>query len=82
VFASQAETRDLDVRLGADLQQLGAQVRLIEEREFAGPWATVLEVVPVQIAAARLSQSRGIPPGEFRFVPQVTTEETGFERPA
>jgi glucosamine--fructose-6-phosphate aminotransferase (isomerizing) len=81
VFASQAETRDLDVRLGADLQQLGAQVRLIEEREFAGAWATVLEVIPIQITAARLSESRGIPPGEFRFVPQVTTEEAGFERP-
>jgi glucosamine--fructose-6-phosphate aminotransferase (isomerizing) len=80
VFASQAETHELDVRLGADLRQIGAQVRLIEEREFAGAWATVLEVIPIQVAAARLSETRGIPPGEFRFVPQVTTEETGFER--
>jgi hypothetical protein len=53
---------------------------LIEEREFPGAWATVLEVIPIQVAAARLSERRGIPPGEFRFVPQVTTEETGFER--
>jgi glucosamine--fructose-6-phosphate aminotransferase (isomerizing) len=80
VFASQAETRELDVHLAVDLQQLGTHVRVIEEREFKGAWATVLEVIPIQIAASRLSESRGIPPGEFRFVPQVTTEETGFER--
>lgn len=79
VFASQSETRELDVQLGADLRKLGAQVRVIEERDFGGAWATVLEIIPIQIAAARLSESLGIPPGEFRFVPQVTTEETGFE---
>jgi len=83
VFASQPETRELDVRLGADLRHLGAQVHVIQEpgseRAFSGAWATVLEIVPIQIAAARLAESRGIPPGEFRFVPQVTTDEVGFE---
>ena len=82
VFASQPETRDLDLSLASDLLQIGAQVRLIQEKEFAGAWATALEVIPIQIAAARLSESLGISPGEFRFVPQVTTEERGFERPA
>jgi glucosamine--fructose-6-phosphate aminotransferase (isomerizing) len=79
VFASQSQTRALDLQLGADLKQLGALVRILEQTEFVDAWATVLEVIPIQVAAARLAESRGIPPGVFRFAPQVTTDETGFE---
>ena len=38
--------------------------------------APLLEIVPVQVAAARLAQLRGIALGSFRFAPQVAIDET------
>lgn len=93
VFATQKETRDLDLRLAQDLHALGGTVRVIGGGpELAvsswpsslpsNPLATILEIIPVQIAAARLAEWRGIPPADFQFAPMVTVEETGFANPA
>jgi glucosamine 6-phosphate synthetase-like amidotransferase/phosphosugar isomerase protein len=40
----------------------------------------ILEVLPLQMAAYRLAEWKGITPGAFRFVGQVTRSETGFAR--
>ncbi len=82
VFATQPETRALDEQLGEDLRILGAMVKVISIPELNGPWATVLEVIPIQFAAMRLAESRGVPPASFQFSPAVTVDETGFDNPA
>ncbi len=80
VFASQPETKDLDEQLAADLNQLGATARVVSPG-IAGPWACVLEIVAVQVAAAKLAHHRGLGAGDFQYAPLVTTTETGFKRP-
>ena len=93
IFATQRETRDLDIRLAEDLRALGGQVRLIGGRgdlaladwpsQFpSGPLAAILEIIPIQIAAARLAEWRGVPAASFQFAPMVTVDETGFANPA
>ncbi len=92
VFATQPETRELDERLAADLSEMGGQVRLIGPGPHAlapwpadyplGPLAAILEIIPVQIAAARLAEWRGVPAASFRFAPMVTVDEAGFANPA
>jgi glutamine---fructose-6-phosphate transaminase (isomerizing) len=43
------------------------------------PWlAPLFEIVPLQVAAYRLALWRGITPGDFRFVTEVTSSESGF----
>jgi hypothetical protein len=37
--------------------------------------APLLEIIPVQIAAVRLAQSRGLTVGRMRFAPQVARDE-------
>lgn len=81
VFTSQPETHDLDERLAEDLIDLGARVRAISF-PISGPWAAVLDVIPIQIAAVRLAEARGVPPASFQFAPMVTVDETGFRNPA
>jgi len=38
----------------------------------------IFEIVPVQVAALRMAELRGIAPGSFRFAPQVATDESSF----
>jgi glucosamine--fructose-6-phosphate aminotransferase (isomerizing) len=40
--------------------------------------APLFEIVPIQVAAYRLALWRGITPGDFRFVSEVTAAESGF----
>jgi len=40
--------------------------------------APLFEIIPVQAAALRMAQIRGIAPGSFRFAPQVATDEASF----
>ncbi len=40
--------------------------------------APLFEIVPLQVAAYRLALWRGITPGDFRFVTEVTASESGF----
>jgi len=40
----------------------------------------LFEIVPVQVAALRLAQLKGITVGSFRYTPQVTLDEATFSR--
>jgi glucosamine--fructose-6-phosphate aminotransferase (isomerizing) len=92
LFGSARPTAALDLALAHDLTRLGAQIRWIgplapDDRglelcpwnaQFPEAFANVFEIIPIQIAAYRMAELRGLPIGEFRFAPQVTTTETGF----
>lgn len=92
VFAPESRTRDLNLALARDLNSFGGQVKVIgplpAERQTGMDWydipecpeplATIFEIVPVQAAALRMAQLRGIAPGNFRFAPQVAKSEASF----
>jgi hypothetical protein len=40
----------------------------------------MVEIAPVQIAACRLAEAKGVDPGDFRYATLVTLAETGFEK--
>jgi glucosamine--fructose-6-phosphate aminotransferase (isomerizing) len=91
VFAPQGRTRALDLALARDLVRFGGQVRVIgpagdhtegltlcEVPETAEGLAPMLEIIPVQCAALRLAQLKGLRVGSFRYTPQVTRDEATF----
>jgi glucosamine--fructose-6-phosphate aminotransferase (isomerizing) len=92
IFGSQRDTADLDAALAEDVSRLKGNVRWIGPpltgRKIVPlcPWpanipdrfASVFEIIPMQIAACRLAERRGIIPGEFRHAPAITLSETGF----
>lgn len=95
IFASQGKTRALNVGLARDVTRFGGTVRLIgpaDSDESGLQWihtppcpemlAPLLEIIPVQVAAMRLARLRGIPPGSFRFAPQVAVDEARIAGPA
>ena len=88
LLAPHGPTRLLNLALAADIVRFGGSVRLIgppADQRTAAPWiatprcsdmlAPLVEVVPLQLAAMRLAELRGIPVGRFRFTPQVTVDE-------
>jgi len=88
IFASSGRTRDLNLALACDLQRFGGTVRVIgahQESDSELPWiemppcsdglAPLVEIIPVQVAAMRLAELKGIEVGSFRFAPKVTTNE-------
>ncbi len=77
VFAPDDSTRELNLALARDLASLGGQVQFIRA-ETPAALACVSEIVPVQLAALRLAEWRGIVPGSFRVAAQVTRSEEGF----
>jgi glucosamine--fructose-6-phosphate aminotransferase (isomerizing) len=78
VFASDHRTVDLDRALGSDLARLGGRIEVCSAPVQIAPFQPVVEIIPVQFAACKLAESKGITPGEFRYAGQVTTAETGF----
>jgi glucosamine--fructose-6-phosphate aminotransferase (isomerizing) len=93
VFGTPPITQSLDRSLADDLFSAGAQARWIgpaagDKHDHAPslvPWpelapvlAPLFEIVPLQVAAYRLALWRGITPGDFRFVTEVTASESGF----
>ncbi len=77
-----------------DLIRFGGSVRLIGPADSDGkglPWintppcpemlAPLLEIVPVQVAALRLAELRGIAVGSFRYIAQVIRDERAISRP-
>jgi glutamine---fructose-6-phosphate transaminase (isomerizing) len=92
VFGTPPITRSLDRSLADDLFSVGAKVRwigpaaagdnhapsLVPWPEAADVLAPLFEIVPLQAAAYRLALWRGITPGDFRFVTEVTASESGF----
>jgi len=81
VFASQEATRDLDLALAGDLTALGGKVRICQARGVPPPLEPLVEIVPVQVAACRLAEAKGIDPGDFRHATLVTRTEAGFGAP-
>lgn len=94
IFAPQGRTRDLNVGLATDIVRFGGKVRLIGAGGTDSPeltWihtppcsellAPLVEIVPVQVAAMRLAQLRGIVVGSFRYAAQVTVDETCIAGP-
>jgi len=87
LFAHQGRTTAISQRLAADISDRGGQVICIGEPtgqpgildlgipevdEFLAP---LLEIVPVQLLAARLAEKAGIVPGEFRWSGKVIWAE-------
>jgi glutamine---fructose-6-phosphate transaminase (isomerizing) len=95
IFGSQRGTASLNAALAEDLGGMKGDVRWIgppvvgRKLALLCPWpanvpdrfASVFEIVPLQIAAYRLAEKRGVVPGEFRHAPVVTVSETGFSGP-
>ena len=88
IFAPRGRTFRLNVSLAQDLTKFGGHVRVIgpvPEDSLGLNWihtpmtsellAPLSEILPVQMAALRLAQLRGIPVGKFRFAPQVARDE-------
>ena len=88
VMATEPETRRLDLGLAADLVDTGANVLVVtpdgEAPKGARAVATgyldrallsAVSIVPVQLLAWRLSQSRGRRPGEYTRASKITKSE-------
>ncbi|HYK99811.1 MAG TPA: SIS domain-containing protein [Steroidobacteraceae bacterium] len=93
VFAPSGKTRDLNIGLAADVMGFGGSVRLIGPAGVDGhglPWietppcpdilAPLVEIVPIQVAAMRLAELRGLAPGSFRYISQITRDERALGR--
>jgi glucosamine--fructose-6-phosphate aminotransferase (isomerizing) len=89
VFGAPPATSALDRALADELTSAGAKVSWIGPGSGNAPslvpWpeipvslAPLFEIVPLQVAAYRLALWRGITPGDFRFVSEVTASESGF----
>ena len=91
-FGAQRATAALDAALANDLVGMGGQVRWIgPDNSEAGaiplcPWPAdlpdrftpIAEIIPLQLAAYKKAELRGIRPGDFRWAPAITTSEAGF----
>lgn len=88
VMATEPETRRLDLALAADLVDTGANVLVVtpdgEAPKGARAIATgyldrallsAVSIVPVQLLAWKLAQTRGRKPGEYTRASKVTTRE-------
>ena len=88
VMATEPETRRLDLGLAADLVETGANVLVITPDGEAPKGAravstgyldralvSAVSIVPIQLLAWRLAQSRGRRPGEYTRASKVTKSE-------
>ena len=95
LIGTQPVTAPWDIALAKDLAKMGGQARWIGpvaegagiEPLLAWPegvparFAPVIETIPLQMAAYRKAEIRGVTPGDFRWAPLVTTSEAGFFLP-
>jgi len=90
VFAGPASTQAMNLALSRDLTSYGARVRVIGISAPGRPdgrfWPIpavpedvlpLVEIAPVQVAAARLAERRSIPLGVLRHVGPVVLSEAG-----
>jgi glucosamine--fructose-6-phosphate aminotransferase (isomerizing) len=88
VMATEPETRRLDLGLAADLVQAGANVLVVTpdgeapkgSRSVATGYLdrallSAVSIVPVQLLAWKLAQTRGRTPGQYTRASKVTTRE-------
>ena len=93
LWIDQAQMRDQDLSVAHDLRELGASVMLIGENlprnagdlVFQLPtspphWQFVIDVLPVQLAAERLSKLSGVDCDSFRICSYVVEDEYGLLR--
>lgn len=88
LFAGAPPTAEINMQLMHDLDKLGARLALVGGDQHAA--ANVLaiplpplpafalpiaEIIPMQIAAAHLSEARGIDTDTFRFIKKIATHE-------
>jgi glutamine---fructose-6-phosphate transaminase (isomerizing) len=89
VIGTQAATVELDEALAADLTRMGGTVRWIGPAARATSlyrwpdsvpvrFTEIVDVIPLQMAAYRKAEWKGIRPGDFRWAPLVTKSEAGF----
>jgi len=91
LWIDQAQMRDQDLSVAHDLRELGASVMLIGENlprnagdlVFQLPtspphWQFVIDVLPVQLAAERLSKLSGVDCDSFRICSYVVEDEYGL----
>ena len=83
VFAGDEPTRDLNLRLLADIRQQGGRAQLIGE-EALPPcnlpvtpkcFRPILEILPVQMITLALAAQVGREPGRFELASKITTRE-------
>lgn len=91
MWIDQAQMREQDLSVAHDLQELGASVMLIGENlpRNAGHlvcqlppsppnWQFVIDVLPIQLAAERLSRLSGVDCDSFRICSYVVEDEHGL----
>ena len=91
LWIDQAQMRDQDLSVAHDLMELGASVMLVGENlprnagdlVFQLPtsplhWQFVIDVLPVQLAAERLSRLSGVDCDSFRICSYVVEDEYGL----
>lgn len=93
MWIDQSQMRDQDLAVAHDLRELGASVMLVGENlpqdaadlVFQLPtspprWQFVIDVLPVQLAAERLSRQAGVDCDSFRICSYVVEDEHGLLR--
>jgi glucosamine--fructose-6-phosphate aminotransferase (isomerizing) len=91
IFAPQGPTQEMTLSLGRDLIRFGGRISVIgpgpglagshpvlEIPAVQHSLAPLFEIVPIQVAALRMAQLRGIAPGSFRYTAQVAGDEASF----
>jgi glucosamine--fructose-6-phosphate aminotransferase (isomerizing) len=86
-----ASMRDQDLAIAHDLKRLGAQVMLIGQvfpvaaaaltcqlPEIPPRWQFLLDIIPVQLAAERLSRLSGVNCDVFRFCSFIVEDDSGL----
>lgn len=91
LWIDQVHMRDQDLAVAQDLRELGASVMLIGERlpQNAGDivcqlpasplyWQSVIDILPIQLAAERLSRMSGVDCDSFRICSYIVEDEGGL----
>jgi glucosamine--fructose-6-phosphate aminotransferase (isomerizing) len=84
VFSGDDRTRDLNLRLLADIQQSGGRAELVGEnselecfrlKDHSSSIRPILEILPVQMITLALAALAEREPGKFELARKVTTTE-------
>ena len=91
IWIDQAQMREQDLAVAHDLRELGASVMLIGEKlpQNAGDlvcelpaspphWQSVIDILPIQLAAERLSRISGVDCDSFRICSYIVEDENGL----
>jgi glucosamine--fructose-6-phosphate aminotransferase (isomerizing) len=85
--------RDQDLAVAVDIRKLGGKVMLVGQNvpadaadlvlslpEISGPWQFLIDIIPAQLAAERLSHMRGVDCDSFRICSYIVEDEYGLIR--